>query len=67
MMRILILILSLVITHKESLSSESLRFININLADLTKKLQKENAKGIWICSGAKFGLHAKIKYHLWRS
>ncbi len=41
-----------VITHKEQISSEKIRFTNMNPASLVKKLQKENGKDIWICGGA---------------
>lgn len=41
-----------VITHKELISSEKIRFVNINPVDLIKRLKKEKGKGIWICGGA---------------
>ncbi|MDO4322653.1 MAG: dihydrofolate reductase family protein [Lachnospiraceae bacterium] len=41
-----------VITHKEQSSSEKIRFVNTNPADLAEKLKMENGKGIWICGGA---------------
>lgn len=44
--------LTYVITHNECISSENIRFININPVDLIKALKKENGKDIWICGGA---------------
>lgn len=41
-----------VITHKEHMSSEKIRFTNMNPVDLVKRLKKENGKDIWICGGA---------------
>lgn len=41
-----------VITHNECISSEKIRFTNINLVDLIQSLKKENGKDIWICGGA---------------
>jgi len=41
-----------VITHKEHISSEKIRFVSTNPVDLIEKLKTENGKGIWICGGA---------------
>ena len=41
-----------VITHNEETSSEKIRFVNKNPADLIKSLKKEKGKDIWICGGA---------------
>ena len=41
-----------VFTHKELISSEKIRFTNVNPVDLVKGLREENGKGIWICGGA---------------
>lgn len=41
-----------VITHNEHISSEKIRFTNVNPVDLIKSLRKENGKDIWICGGA---------------
>ena len=41
-----------VITHNEHTSSENIRFVNINPADLVKRLKEEKGKDIWICGGA---------------
>lgn len=41
-----------VITHKEHISSEKIRFVNTNPVKLIEKLKMENGKGIWICGGA---------------
>lgn len=41
-----------VITHKEYISSEKIRFINTNPVNLAKRLKEENGKDIWICGGA---------------
>lgn len=44
--------LTYVITHNKNVSSEKMRFTNINPADLIKSLKEENGKDIWICGGA---------------
>ena len=41
-----------VITHNEHISSEKIRFVNMNPTDLIKSLRKENGRDIWICGGA---------------
>lgn len=41
-----------VITHNKQISSEQIRFKNMNPADLAKKLKEENGKDIWVCGGA---------------
>lgn len=41
-----------VITHKEHISSEKIRFVSTNPVNLIEKLKIENGKGIWICGGA---------------
>lgn len=41
-----------VITHTEHISSEKIRFTNVNPIDLLKKLKAEKGKDIWICGGA---------------
>lgn len=41
-----------VITHREHVSSETIRFTDRDPADLVKCLKKENGKDIWICGGA---------------
>lgn len=41
-----------VITHNGHISSEKIRFVNINPVDLVKRLKQENGKDIWICGGA---------------
>lgn len=41
-----------VITHNEHISSEKIRFVNINPVDLVKKLKEKKGKDIWICGGA---------------
>lgn len=41
-----------VITHNECISSEKIRFTNVNPVDLIKNLRRENGKDIWICGGA---------------
>ena len=41
-----------VLTHNEETSSEKIRFVNKNPADLIKSLKKEKGKDIWICGGA---------------
>ncbi|MDE5984614.1 MAG: dihydrofolate reductase family protein [Eubacterium sp.] len=41
-----------VFTHNEHISSEKIRFTNMNPVDLIKSLRKENGKDIWICGGA---------------
>ena len=41
-----------VITHNEHTSSEKIRFVNVDPADLVKRLKEENGKDIWICGGA---------------
>jgi len=41
-----------VITHNDPISSEKIRFTNMNPVDLVKKLKEENGKDIWICGGA---------------
>ena len=41
-----------VITHKENISSDKIRFENTNPVGLVKRLKEENGKGIWICGGA---------------
>ena len=41
-----------VITHHEHSSSEKIRFVNVDPADLVKRLKEENGKDIWICGGA---------------
>lgn len=41
-----------VITHKEHISSEKIRFVSTNPVNLIEKLKMENGKGIWICGGA---------------
>ena len=41
-----------VITHREQVPSEKIRFVNRNPADLVERLKEENGKDIWICGGA---------------
>lgn len=41
-----------VITHKEHISSEKIRFVNINPVELVKRLKGEDGKDVWICGGA---------------
>lgn len=41
-----------VITHKKYVSSDKIRFENIDPVGLIKRLKEENGKGIWICGGA---------------
>lgn len=41
-----------VITHKEHISSEKIRFVNINPVELVNRLKGEDGKDVWICGGA---------------
>lgn len=41
-----------VMTHREQVSSEKIRFVNSDLIALVKELKKEDGKDIWICGGA---------------
>ena len=41
-----------VITHNEHTSSDKIRFVNRDPADLIKSLKNENGRDIWICGGA---------------
>lgn len=41
-----------VITHSKKISSEKIRFIDIDPIDLAKRLKGENGKDIWLCGGA---------------
>lgn len=41
-----------VITHNEKASSENIRFLNMDPAELVKRLRAESGKNIWICGGA---------------
>ena len=41
-----------VITHNDPISSDKIRFKNMNPVDLVKQLKEENGKDIWICGGA---------------
>ena len=41
-----------VVTHRERNSSGKIRLVNVNPADLVKRLKEENGKDIWICGGA---------------
>lgn len=41
-----------VITHNEHISSEKIRFVNINPVELVKRLKGKNGKDVWICGGA---------------
>lgn len=41
-----------VITHREQVSSEKIRFTNTNPVELLKKLKEDTGKDIWICGGA---------------
>ena len=41
-----------VITHNEHSSTENIRFVNTNPANLVKELREEAGKDIWICGGA---------------
>ena len=41
-----------VITHNQHISSEKIRFENINPVDLAKKLKAQKGKDIWVCGGA---------------
>lgn len=41
-----------VITHNQNISSEKIRFENINPVDLAKKLKEQKGKDIWVCGGA---------------
>lgn len=41
-----------VITHNKQISSEKIRFTNINPVELIKRLKEEDGKDIWICGGA---------------
>lgn len=41
-----------VITHKEHISSEKIRFVNIDPVGLVKRLKEEDGKDVWICGGA---------------
>lgn len=42
-----------VITHRQAISSEKIRFTSENPVDLLKRLKRETGKAIWICGGAK--------------
>lgn len=41
-----------VITHKEHISSEKIRFVNTDPVGLVKRLKGEDGKDVWICGGA---------------
>lgn len=41
-----------VVTHREQVSTEKIRFTDMSPADLVRGLKKENGKDIWICGGA---------------
>lgn len=41
-----------VITHKEHISSEKIRFVNMDPVGLVKRLKGEDGKDVWICGGA---------------
>lgn len=41
-----------VITHNEHTSSDKIRFVNRDPADLIKSFKNENVRDIWICGGA---------------
>lgn len=41
-----------VITHNEQVSSEKIRFVNIDPVCLAKSLKEKSGKDIWICGGA---------------
>lgn len=41
-----------VITHNDSISSEKIRFANMDPVSLLKGLKEESGKDIWICGGA---------------
>ena len=41
-----------VITHNEHTSSDKIRFVNRDPADLIKSFKNENGRDIWICGGA---------------
>lgn len=41
-----------IVTHKELDSSENIRFTDIDVVELVKRLKTEKGKGIWICGGA---------------
>lgn len=43
---------SFVITHREILSTERIRFTSESPCDLVKRLREEEGNGIWICGGA---------------
>lgn len=43
---------SFVITHREILSTERIRFTSEAPCDLVKRLREEEGNGIWICGGA---------------
>ncbi len=41
-----------VITHNEQVSSEKIRFVNMDPVHLIKSLKEKSGKDIWICGGA---------------
>ncbi|MCI8484037.1 MAG: dihydrofolate reductase [Lachnospiraceae bacterium] len=41
-----------VMTHNEHISSEQIRFVNIDPVSLAKGLKEEEGKDVWICGGA---------------
>lgn len=41
-----------VITHNEQVSSEKIRFVNMDPVYLAKSLKEKSGKDIWICGGA---------------
>lgn len=41
-----------VMTHREEVSSDKIRFINEDLNEFVIQLKKEKGKNIWICGGA---------------
>ncbi len=43
---------SYVITHRETPSTEKIKFVSESPADLVKRLRKQAGKDIWICGGA---------------
>lgn len=41
-----------VITHNEHISSENIRFVNVDPVEFAKSLKEENGKDVWVCGGA---------------
>lgn len=45
-------LMTYVITHREEMSSEKIRFVHESPSELMKKLKEADGKDIWICGGA---------------